>query len=106
MSKEFIKTVSLGFTYEDDEGAAKREAPPALKDVNISIAEGEYVAVLGHNGSGKSTFAKLLNLILTPTEGKIYIDGQDVTADDFTEDDVFEIRKRSVWFSRTPTTSL
>lgn len=94
MSKEFIKTVSLGFTYEDDEGAAKREAPPALKDVNISIAEGEYVAVLGHNGSGKSTFAKLLNLILTPTEGKIYIDGQDVTADDFTEDDVFEIRKK------------
>ena len=93
MKKEIIRTESLGFTYEDD-GEVKREAIPALENVNVSIAEGEYVAVLGHNGSGKSTFAKLLNLILTPTVGKIYIDGQDVTTEDFTEDDVFEIRKK------------
>ena len=93
MRKEIIRTESLGFTYEDD-GEVKREAIPALENVNVSIAEGEYVAVLGHNGSGKSTFAKLLNLILTPTVGKIYIDGQDVTTEDFTEDDVFEIRKK------------
>ena len=94
MSKEIIRTESLGFTYEDDDSSVKREAIPALENVNISIFEGEYVAVLGHNGSGKSTFAKLLNLILSPTVGKIYIDGRDVTADDFGEDDVFEIRKK------------
>ena len=94
MSKEIIRTESLGFTYEDDDSSVKREAIPALENVNISIFEGEYVAVLGHNGSGKSTFAKLLNLILSPTVGKIYIDGRDVTADDFSEDDVFEIRKK------------
>ena len=93
MKKEIIRTESLGFTYEDD-GEVKREAMPALRNVNISISEGEYVAVLGHNGSGKSTFAKLLNLILAPTVGKIYIDGQDVTADGFSEDDVFEVRKK------------
>ena len=93
MSNEIIRTEGLGFIYEDDE-SVKREAIPALDDVNISISKGEYVAVLGHNGSGKSTFAKLLNLILTPTVGKIFIDGRDVTAEDFTEDDVFDIRKR------------
>ena len=93
MSKEIIRTEGLGFVYDDD-GSVKREAIPALDNVNISIAEGEYVAVLGHNGSGKSTFAKLLNLILTPTVGKIFIDGCDITAEDFSEDDVFEIRKK------------
>ena len=93
MSREIIRTEGLGFVYDDD-GSVKREAIPALDNVNISIAEGEYVAVLGHNGSGKSTFAKLLNLILTPTVGKIFIDGCDITAEDFSEDDVFEIRKK------------
>ena len=93
MSKEIIRTEGLGFVYDDD-GSVKRETIPALDDVNISIAEGEYVAVLGHNGSGKSTFAKLLNLILTPTVGKIFIEGCDITAEDFSEDDVFEIRKK------------
>ena len=94
MINEIIRTEGLGFVYEDDDGSVKREAIPALDGVNISIAKGEYVAVLGHNGSGKSTFAKLLNLILTPTVGKIFIDGQDVTAEDFSEDDVFDIRKK------------
>ena len=93
MSKEIIRTEGLGFVYDDD-SSVKRETIPALDDVNISIAEGEYVAVLGHNGSGKSTFAKLLNLILTPTVGKIFIDGRDITSEDFSEDDVFEIRKK------------
>ena len=93
MSNEIIRTEGLGFVYDDDD-SVKREAIPALDGVSISIARGEYVAVLGHNGSGKSTFAKLLNLILTPTVGKIYIDGRDVTEENFTEDDVFEIRKK------------
>lgn len=93
MSNEIIRTEGLGFVYDDDD-SVKREAIPALDGVSISIARGEYVAVLGHNGSGKSTFAKLLNLILTPTVGKIYIDGRDVTEENFTEDDVFKIRKK------------
>ena len=94
MSKEIIRTESLGFSYEGDGESGGRDTIPALCDVNISIAEGEYVAVLGHNGSGKSTFAKLLNLILSPTVGKIYIDGVDVTREDFSEEDVFEVRKK------------
>ena len=88
-----IKTEKLGFSYTDADENAKVEIP-ALSDVNISIAAGEYVAILGHNGSGKSTLAKLINMILTPTVGKIYIDGIDITSDDFSEDDIFDIRRK------------
>ena len=91
--KEFIiKTENLGFTYDDGDDSTVEI--PALADVSIGIEKGEYVAVLGHNGSGKSTLAKLLNMILTPTVGKIYIDGVDITSEDFTEDDVFDIRRK------------
>ena len=92
MKEYIIKTENLGFTYDDgDESVVEI---PALSGVNVNIEKGEYVAVLGHNGSGKSTFAKLLNMILTPTVGKIYIDGTDITAEDFSEDDVFDIRRK------------
>ena len=93
MKDYYLKTENLGFTYDDGNDESAVEIP-ALSGVNISIEEGEYVALLGHNGSGKSTLAKLLNLILAPTVGKIYIDGVDITADDFDEDDVFEIRSK------------
>ena len=95
MENCIIRAENLGFVYEDDEQTSVLSvAPPALDGVNISIKKGEYVAVLGHNGSGKSTFAKLLNLILTPTMGKVYIEGRDVTLDDFTEDDLFDVRSK------------
>ena len=93
MEKYIIKTENLGFTYTDNDEKSSVEIP-ALDGVNIAIEAGEYVAVLGHNGSGKSTLAKLLNMILTPTVGKIYIDGTDITSEGFTEDDVFDIRRK------------
>ena len=94
--KALIKTEALSFVYDDfsDDKLPTEAPPPALKNINFTVKQGEYIAVLGHNGSGKSTLAKLLNMILTPTSGKIYIDGKDVTAEDITEDDVFEIRKK------------
>ena len=73
----FIKIENVSFSYEGDEEGEL--LPPVLKNVNLEIEKGTFVAVLGHNGSGKSTLAKLINLILTPTEGKIYIDGKDIT---------------------------
>lgn len=91
--KVIIKTENLCFTYLDDDETDLKQIP-ALRDVNLEIREGEYIAVLGHNGSGKSTLAKLLNLILVPTEGKVYIDGRDVTDESFTEDDLFDVRRK------------
>lgn len=49
----------------------------AVDDVSLDISEGDFIAVLGHNGSGKSTFAKHLNAILYPTEGTVFVDGMD-----------------------------
>lgn len=92
-----IKTENLGFTYEDYEDElpliSEPKEHPALSDINLTVFKGEYVAVLGHNGSGKSTLAKLLNMILIPTVGKIFINGTEITAPDFTEDDVFSVRQ-------------
>lgn len=87
----FIETRGLSFSYEDMEGV--RHA--ALTDVSVSIGRGEFVAVLGHNGSGKSTFAKLLNMILIPEAGEIYVDGALVSKPGDPDDDtVFEVRRK------------
>ena len=94
MNDLIIKAENLGFTYSeaDEENLAMGDEIPALSNLTVNIHRGEYVAILGHNGSGKSTFAKLLNMILAPTVGKIYIDGVDITDESFTEDDVWNIR--------------
>lgn len=91
MSEIFIHTENLSFSYKDDDGNIES---PALRDVSVDIREGEYVAVLGHNGSGKSTFAKLLNLILEPTSGKIVIDGFDLTDHELTDDEILALRRK------------
>lgn len=61
-----------------------------LENLNLSIEKGSFVAVLGHNGSGKSTIAKLTNGILFPKNGRVIVDGQE-TKDD---DTIFDIRKK------------
>ena len=85
----FIEAEHVSFTYDD----GTPESVPALRDMTIKIEEGEYVAVLGHNGSGKSTFAKLLNLILLPTEGKLSVAGHTIS-EEMSEDDVFSVRRQ------------
>ena len=67
-----IQTEKLVFSYEPES-----EGEPILKSLDIGIESGSFVAVLGHNGSGKSTFAKHLNGILLPTGGKVWINGMD-----------------------------
>ena len=91
MSNSYIHTENLCFSYTDSEG--KLESP-ALNGVSVDIREGEYVAVLGHNGSGKSTFAKLLNLILEPTSGKLVIDGEELTGRELSDEDVLRLRRK------------
>ena len=81
-----IRTENLCFNYTDDETG---KTTCVLKDISLEIKRGEFIAVLGHNGSGKSTFAKHLNAILTPTSGKVWVGGVD-TSD---EKRLYDIRK-------------
>lgn len=68
-----IKAEHLTFCYPDEPAGH----PPVLDDISLEIEAGSFVAILGHNGSGKSTFAKHINALLTPTEGKLWVDGLD-----------------------------
>ena len=90
MSDIFIHARDLSFSYTDEEG---REENPALQNFSVDIRRGEYVAVLGHNGSGKSTFAKLLNYILEPTSGELTVNGLELSRKDLTDDDILGLRK-------------
>ncbi len=81
--------------YDDDE---QTQQEPVLKDVSLSIEKGSFVAVLGHNGSGKSTFAKHINAILIPEEGKVLVEGLD-TAD---EENLFAIRQKAGMVFQNP----
>ena len=94
MDNCIIKIEDLTFTYSKSDDNLASSEHPALSNVSLEVREGEYISILGHNGSGKSTLAKLINMILTPTSGKIYIDGVDITDPDFSEDDVFEVRHK------------
>ena len=69
-----IKTENLNFIYSINTPFEKA----AVKDVCIEIEKGDYVGVIGHTGSGKSTLVQHLNGLLKPTSGKIFIDGQDI----------------------------
>ena len=78
---EFIRVDNVSFSYDDNR---------VLNNISLSVQEGEFVALLGHNGCGKSTMAKLFNVLLSPQSGTVTIDG--ITAE--TEDDIYEIRSR------------
>jgi len=80
-----IEVERVSFTYRTGEG----DAVPALSDANLRIEPGQFVAIIGHNGSGKSTFVKLLTAVLYPNEGEIRIDGIPVR-----EENQWEIRER------------
>lgn len=81
IKNKIIKTKNLAHEYaRRDESGDVTGIVRALDGMDVQIEEGSFVAVLGANGSGKSTFAKHLNGLLTPTEGTLYIDGMD-TAD-------------------------
>ena len=78
--EKMIEIKGLHFSYESENGDTKPKED-VLKGIDLNIGQGEFVAVLGHNGCGKSTLAKHINAILLPTEGTVTVDGID-TKDD------------------------
>lgn len=87
INESLIRFCDVSYRYESDN---ETPLPLAIKNINIDIKKGEFVAILGHNGSGKSTIAKLSNAIILPETGKIFVDGMD-TADENLE---YEIRQK------------
>lgn len=71
------------FEYEDN-GSSKKKA---LKDINLTIPDGQFIGIIGHTGSGKTTLVQHLNGLIKATEGHIYFDGQDIY------DKSFEMKK-------------
>ncbi len=80
---EVIKFEDVSFSYED-------EQKPVIYNLNLTINSGEYICILGKNGSGKSTMARLMNGLLLPTYGKVTVFGYDT----LNKSHLFDIRKR------------
>lgn len=89
MSESIIKAENLCFSYDED-----GKSIPVLKNINLSVERGSFVAVLGHNGSGKSTLAKLLSTVLTPTDGRVFLFGRDMSDKNMTPDEYYSIKSR------------
>ncbi|MBQ9098900.1 MAG: energy-coupling factor transporter ATPase [Clostridia bacterium] len=89
MEDILIHAKDLWCSYEEEENSV-----PVLRGISVDIRRGEYVAILGHNGSGKSTFAKLLNGILIPQSGELTVAGTDLASPDLTDDDIFALRRQ------------
>lgn len=102
---DMVKAKGLTYEYKrmvDTDEGTKEEKFLALKNVNIAIEKGEFVAVLGHNGSGKSTFAKHINALVKPTEGTLWIKGFDTKNDEF----VWDIRQSAGMVFQNPDNQL
>ena len=93
-----IDASKLKFAYVSEDG----DYTFALNGVDIQVAQGEFVAILGRNGSGKSTFAKLVNALNLPTEGKMVVAGMDTTD----EANLLDIRKTAGMVFQNPDNQL
>lgn len=108
MNKEAMKMVKAkDLTYEyvrvlETDHGTKEEKVAALKNVDIEINKGDFVAVLGHNGSGKSTFAKHINALVQPTGGTLWVDDMDTKNDEL----VWEIRQTAGMVFQNPDNQL
>ena len=96
---ESSKRQNLTFDYlRYDEDGNVEATQRAVDGVDLDIQAGEFVAVLGHNGSGKSTFAKHINALLLPTEGTIWIDGIDTSK----ESELWKVRQKAGMVFQNP----
>lgn len=90
----FIETDNLVFDYMKQDGTAVR----AIDGISFRVEKGSFTAIIGQNGSGKSTLAKNINALLTPTAGRVFVDGLD-TSDPAS---LWEIRRRVAMVFQNP----
>ena len=96
---DILKGEGVCYDYERyDEDGNPLAKQRAIDGVNISVAPGEFIAILGHNGSGKSTLAKHLNALLLPSEGTVWVDGKDTKA----EKELWRIRQKAGMVFQNP----
>ena len=101
MNDAMIKCTNVSFKYmRNDNGVSEEKY--AVKDVNLQVKKGEFLVILGHNGSGKSTIAKHMNALLVPTEGTVIVDGLD-TKD---PENVWNIRSKAGMVFQNPDNQL
>ena len=94
-----IKAKQLVHEYirRDEEGNVE-SVQTALDHIDMDVQPGQFIAVLGHNGSGKSTLAKHINALLAPTEGSLWVDGKDATA----EENILAVRQAAGMVFQNP----
>ncbi|AGX41285.1 energy-coupling factor transporter ATPase [Clostridium saccharobutylicum] len=101
MSDTMIECQNVSFKYvKNTEGVTEEKY--AVKNVNLKVKKGEFLVVLGHNGSGKSTIAKHMNALVVPSEGTVLVDGID-TKD---PEKVWEIRSKAGMVFQNPDNQL
>lgn len=91
------KNVSFDYIRRDEEGNVEG-ITRAVDNISLSVKQGDFIAILGHNGSGKSTFAKHINAILNPTEGTVLVDGKSTEK----EENIWEIRQNAGMIFQNP----
>ena len=96
-----VKTENLTYEYKvtyERNGKNVTKKVLALNNINLNIEKGSFVAVLGHNGSGKSTFAKHINALVKPTSGTLWINGYDTKNEEF----IWDIRQSAGMVFQNP----
>ena len=91
------KNVSFDYIRRDEDGNVEG-ITRAVDNVSMTVEQGDFIAILGHNGSGKSTFAKHLNAILHPTEGVIFVGGKDTRKDE----NIWDVRQTAGMVFQNP----
>ena len=98
---DMVKTENLTYEYKvtyERNGKNVTKKVLALNNINLNIEKGSFVAVLGHNGSGKSTFAKHINALVKPTSGTLWINGYDTKNEEF----IWDIRQSAGMVFQNP----
>ncbi len=101
MEDEMIKCSNVSFKYITNSDGVNEEKY-ALKNVDLKVKKGEFLVILGHNGSGKSTIAKHMNALVVPSEGTVVVDGLDTSKPEL----VWEIRSKAGMVFQNPDNQL